>query len=181
MQILKKFIQLKKKISKKLKEALYTVLINACTSNNLEKEKSKKIYDKSDLKMFGKNITDIYFKKRIESKIYEEIEQKILEEYAGIFKKNLLLYFDELILKNKEISNFFTRQGEENANSIFNKIRSSICYEKDDLTTLLEKENKIKNKKNKKEDKNNNINNDSDEDIDDEDYENNVIELDLDK
>ena len=133
--------------------------------------------------MLGKNITDIYFKKRIESKIYEEIEQKILEEYAGIFKKNLLLYFDELILKNKAISNIFTRQGEENANSIFNKIRSSICYEKDDLTTLLEKENKIKNKKNKnkKEDKNiNNINNDSDEDID-EDYENNVKELDLDK
>ena len=44
--------------------------------------------------MFVENISDIYYKKRIESKIYEEIEQ-----YAGVFKKNLLLYFDELILK----------------------------------------------------------------------------------
>ena len=154
-----------------LKDSLYIILINACTTNGIDKGKSKKIYDKEDLEMFGKNITDNYFKNRIESKIYEEIEQKILEGYAEIFKKNLLEYFDELIIKNKNISNIFTKQGEENANIIFNKIRSPIYYEKDDLTTLLTKKDKIGNKSIKKEDdifehnskEKNNINNDNDE------------------
>ena len=63
------------------------------------KVKAKK-YDKEDLEMFGKNIADNYYKNIIESKIYEEIEQKILEGYAEIFKKNILSYFDELIIKN---------------------------------------------------------------------------------
>ena len=156
-----------------LKDSLYIMLINVCTTNGFDKGKSKKIYDKEDLEIFGKNIADNYFKNRIESKIYEEIEQKILEGYAEIFKKNILSYFDELIIKNKIISNIFTKQGEENANIIFNKIRSPICYEKDDLSTLLQKKDKIGNKNIKKEDdifehnnkeKNkNNINNDNDE------------------
>ena len=156
-----------------LKDSLYIMLINTCTTNGIDKSKSKKIYDKEDLEMFGKNIADNYFKNRIESKIYEEIEQKILEGYAEIFKKNLLSYFDELIIKNKIISNIFTKQGEENANIIFNKIRSPICYENDDLALLLKKKDKIGNKSTKKEDdifehnnkeKNkNNINNDNDE------------------
>ena len=80
-------------------------------------------------------------------------------------------YFDELIIKNKNISNIFTKQGEENANIIFNKIRSPIYYEKDDLTTLLTKKDKIGNKSIKKEDdifehnskEKNDINNDNDE------------------
>ena len=65
-------------------------------------------------------------------------------------KKYIIIFW--WINYNKIISNIFSKQGEESANIIFNKIRSPICYKKDDLSTLLQKKDKIGNKSIKKED-----------------------------
>lgn len=158
------------------------VLRRACKKNGVDNY--YKILEQEDLDNIAQNITDKYFKDRIESKIYEEILGKIIEKYAEEFKNNLLLCFDELILENKTISNVFNKQGEENTNIIFDKIRSSISFEKDDLETVLNNRKRIENKifqKDKIKDNNNkdnstikkeNIsNNDSDEP-----YENNIKE-----
>ena len=128
-----------KDIYDKLSKRLLTVLINACSKNDLDKDKYIKIFTEKDLFIMAQNIVDQYFKDRIESKIYEEIQGKIVEKYAEEFKNNLLLYFDELILKNSTISNIFNKQGEENTNLISNRIRSSIFYEKDDPEIVFQK------------------------------------------
>jgi len=64
------------------------VLRRACKKNGVDNY--YKILEQEDLDNIAQNITDKYFKDRIESKIYEEILGKIIEKYAEEFKNNLL-------------------------------------------------------------------------------------------
>ena len=136
-------------------------LDNICKNNKIKD--AKKVFGYEDLLDFGKSIVNCSFREIIESKIYEEIEIKIFEKFADEFKNHLLEYFNEVVIKTKNISKIFNKQGKDNIKQFFNKIKKSIQikFEKDNLEDIF-RNNQINSQNiNHNNQQNNNQNNNS--------------------
>ena len=139
-----------REIVESLTETFKNSLNKICKDNEIKK--AKKIFEFNELLEFGKSTVKYCFKEIIESKIYEEFEKKIFDGFAEEIKNHLLEYFNEEIVKDKNISKIFDKQGKENLKECFKRIKNSIekKLEKDNyedimLNKLINNQNNINN------------------------------------
>ena len=120
---------------------------------NLE---SKLIYlaEQIDYKYKTKNISQIRhqllaktylensFKPLIESKIYEKISGNLFNAFAETFMNKLLEHFEDIVMNNKIVFDYFEKQGKENTKQCFENIKKNLHYDRDDYEYVKQKMNK---------------------------------------
>lgn len=120
---------------------------------NLE---SKLIYlaEQIDYKYKTKNISQIRhqllaktylensFKPLMESKIYEKISGNLFNAFAETFMNKLLEHFEDIVMNNKIVFDYFEKQGKENTKQCFENIKKNLHYDRGDYEYMKQKMNK---------------------------------------
>ena len=89
--------------------------------------------------LLAKTYLENSFKPLVESKIYEKISGNLFNLFAEAFMNKLLEHFEDIVMNNKIIFNYFENQGKENTKKCFENIKKNLHYEKDDYEYVMNK------------------------------------------
>ena len=92
--------------------------------------------------LLAKTYLENSFKPLIESKIYEKISGNLFNAFAETFMDKLLEHFEDIIMNNKIVFDYFEKQGKENTKKCFENIKKNLHYDRDDYEYVKQKFNK---------------------------------------